>query len=109
MWQNISKKYHIIISNPPYIKEKEEIEEIVKNNEPHLALYAGEDGLDCYIKIISSLENHMQDKCLVAFEIGQTQGNALKELITNTLKNVQVEVQKDLADKDRFLFIFKNI
>ena len=109
MWQNVSKKYHVIISNPPYIKDDEEIEEIVKNNEPHLALYAGKDGLDCYKKIISSLEEHMQDKCLVAFEIGQTQGKALSEIITNTLKNVHVEVQKDLADKDRFLFIFKNI
>ena len=43
---NINKKYDLIISNPPYIKTNEEIEEIVKNNEPSLALYGGEEGLD---------------------------------------------------------------
>ena len=40
-FSNINKKYDVIISNPPYIKDNEEIEDIVKNNEPHLALYAG--------------------------------------------------------------------
>ena len=48
MFANVSRKYDIIISNPPYIKTTEEIEEIVRNNEPHLALYAGVDGLDCH-------------------------------------------------------------
>ena len=43
---NINNKYDVIISNPPYIKDNEEIEDIVKNNEPHLALYAGESRLD---------------------------------------------------------------
>ena len=50
MFEKVTKKYDVIISNPPYIKTNEEIEDIVKNNEPHLALYAGEDGLDCYRK-----------------------------------------------------------
>ena len=109
MWENIPGRYHLIISNPPYIKTNEEIEDIVKDNEPKLALYAGEDGLECYRKIISNLENHMEDKCLVAFEIGNTQALPLKELIESTLKNVQVLVEKDLAGKDRFVFIFKNI
>ncbi len=109
MFQNITKKYDCIISNPPYIKNKEEIEEIVKNNEPHLALYAGDDGLDYYKKIISALPLHMKEKCLVAFEIGYTQANDIKKLISNTLKDVIVEVKKDLSGKDRMLFIFKNI
>ena len=45
LFENIKEKYNIIVSNPPYIKVGEEIEDIVKNNEPPLALYAGEDGL----------------------------------------------------------------
>ncbi len=109
MWQNVSKKYHVIISNPPYIKTTEEIEKIVKDNEPSIALYAGEDGLDCYKKILSDIKNHMQEKCIIAFEIGPTQGNALKQLVLNTLENVEISIEKDLADKDRFLFVFKNI
>ena len=47
----LNKKYDVIISNPPYIAYDEEIEEIVKNNEPHLALYAENDGLKCYENI----------------------------------------------------------
>ena len=47
-------KFDVIISNPPYIKTTEEIEDIVLNNEPHLALFAGVDGLDCYKKIINN-------------------------------------------------------
>ena len=52
MLNGIKSKYDCIISNPPYIKSNEEIEDIVKDNEPHLALYAGTDGLDCYRKAL---------------------------------------------------------
>ena len=106
---NINKKYDLIISNPPYIKTNEEIEEIVKNNEPSLALYGGEEGLDCYIKIINNLIPHMKEKCLVAFEIGYQQGEVLTELIKKVLPDDKVEVKKDLSGKDRMLFIFHNL
>lgn len=108
MWKNISKKYDVIISNPPYIKNNEEIEDIVRDNEPHLALYAGDDGLDCYRKIIDGLEEHMKDKCIVAFEIGYEQANDITNLVKEKLDNVQVIVKKDLSEKDRMLFILKN-
>lgn len=109
MFQNIIKKYDLIISNPPYIKTKEEIEPIVKENEPSIALYAGEEGLDCYEKIIKDLNNHMKNRCLVAFEIGQTQAEPIKNLINKYLQDVEIKVQKDLSNKDRMLFIFKNL
>ena len=106
---NITDKYDVIISNPPYIKNNEEIEEIVKNNEPHLALYAGEKGLDCYEKILKEVSNHMKDKCLIAFEIGYTQAQDISNLINKYLDNVRIEVKKDLSNKDRMMFIFKNL
>ena len=109
MFENINKKYDVIISNPPYIKTTEEIEDIVLNNEPHLALFAGVDGLDCYKKIINNLPNHMKDKCLVAFEIGMTQAGDITNLAKEVLGNIKVEVKKDLSGKDRMLFIFKNL
>lgn len=109
MWKNIKDKYDIIVSNPPYIKTNEKIEDIVKNNEPHLALYAGEDGLDCYRKILKDIEPHMKDKCLVGFEIGMTQAEKIKEIALSTLDNIKVEIKKDLSGKDRMLFIFKNL
>ena len=108
MWNNITKKYDVIISNPPYIKTTEEIEEIVKNNEPDIALYAGKDGLDCYRKILKNITSHMNDKCIIAFEIGMTQAEELKKIIAENIQNVRVEVKKDLSEKDRMIFIFKN-
>ena len=108
MLENISKKYDVIISNPPYIKTEEEIEEIVKNNEPHLALYAGEDGLDCYKKILSHVKDNMKEKCLIAFEIGQDQAEPIKKIIEEYLGKDKVEVKKDLSERDRMLFIFHN-
>lgn len=109
MFKNINKKYDIIVSNPPYIKTTEEIEKIVKDNEPHLALYAGVDGLDCYRKILNDITSHMKERCLIAFEIGMTQGVPLTALIKEKLPNDIVEIKKDLSGKDRMLFIFHNL
>lgn len=109
MLSSVEKKYDVIISNPPYIKTNEEIEDIVKNNEPHLALYAGEDGLDCYRKILKEASKNMKDKALIAFEIGCTQANDIKELVTLYLKDVKVEIKKDLSGRDRMCFVFYNL
>ena len=108
-FQNIDNKYDVIISNPPYIAINEEIEDIVKNNEPHLALYGGEKGLDCYEKIIKELNEHMKDKCLVAFEIGFHQSQDIINIINQYLENIRIVVKKDLSEKERMLFILKNI
>ncbi|MBR2678572.1 MAG: peptide chain release factor N(5)-glutamine methyltransferase [Bacilli bacterium] len=105
----IDKKYDLIISNPPYIKQDEDIDEIVKNNEPSIALYGGETGLDCYKEILSKVKNNMKDKCLIAFEIGYTEADDIINLVNEYLENVSVEVRKDLSEKDRMLFIYKNI
>lgn len=109
IFSNVKGKYDVIISNPPYIKENEEIEEIVKNNEPHLALYAGREGLDCYESILKNITKHMKDRCLIAFEIGYTQSSDITNLVNKYLDNVRIEIKKDLSDKDRMMFIFKNL
>ena len=51
----------------------------------------------------------MKEKCLVAFEIGQDQAESIKEIIKEYLGNVRVEVKKDLSERDRMLFIFRNL
>ena len=108
-FNNIDKKYDVIISNPPYIKTNEDIEDIVKNNEPHLALYAGEDGLDCYKSILSNINTHMKERCLIAFEIGNTQKNDIIALINKYISDCKIEVVKDMSERDRMIFIYKNI
>ena len=102
-------KYDVIVSNPPYIMIDEEIEEIVKNNEPHLALYGGVDGLDCYRSILKDINNYLKNDYLIAFEIGYLEGSKLQELINNIIPNSKVTIKKDLSNKDRMLFVEKNI
>ena len=106
---NVEKKYDIIISNPPYIKDDEEIEDIVKNNEPHEALYAGKDGLDCYKKILKDIGKNLKEKFLIAFEIGADQAKDIESLANNYLKDIQIVIKKDLQGRDRMIFITPNL
>lgn len=99
-------KVDVIVSNPPYIKENEVIEDIVKNNEPHLALYAKNDGLEFYESILKNAKKVLNDKFLIAFEIGESQANDVKDLAKKYLNDVIVEIEKDLSDKDRFVFVY---
>ena len=108
MLENITKKYDIIISNPPYISYEEEIEEIVKNNEPHLALYAPNNGLYFYEKIIKSAVNNLKSCGLIAFEIGFTQGNEIMNIARKYFPQGKIWIEKDLQEKDRFIFIYNN-
>lgn len=99
-------KVDILVSNPPYISKFKKIEDIVKNNEPHLALYAKNDGLEYYENILKSANNILNDKYLIAFEIGNTQGEKVKELALEYLDNVSVEIKKDLSGKNRMVFVY---
>lgn len=101
------KKYDIIISNPPYIRYDEEIMDIVKNNEPHLALYADDNGLYFYKKIIDNIKDITKNKYLICFEIGYQQSTTIVDYIKNNLKDINITVEKDYSNKERFIFITK--
>lgn len=105
MLEPLNKKYDLIISNPPYIAYDEEIMDIVKNNEPNIALYAKDDGLFFYKEIIKNSKRYLKEKNLLAFEIGQTQGEKLKDYALKYFPNSKVLIEKDLTGCDRFLFI----
>lgn len=78
--------------------------DIVKNNEPHLALYADNDGLYYYDKILKNCNKYLKEKYLIAFEIGSNQGLKIKDL-ANKYLNCNIEIIKDLQGLDRFVFI----
>lgn len=103
--ESLIKKYDVLISNPPYIDREEEIMEIVKQNEPEIALYAEHNGLYCYEEILKNASKTMRDKCLLAFEIGATQGEYLKEYAKRYFPEATIVVEKDLQGRNRFLFI----
>lgn len=105
-WENITDKFDIIISNPPYIKLNEKVETIVSKNEPKLALYAGIDGLDAYREILRNIKSHLNNSYLIAFEIGCTQKNDIENLILEVLKDVTIESYQDLQGRDRMIFAY---
>ena len=109
LFQNVNDKFDIIISNPPYVSINDEVDEIVKNNEPSIALYADNNGLEFYERILSQCENYLNDKYLIAFEIGESEKKGVLELVRKYLKDVNVITKTDMSKRDRMIFIFKNI
>lgn len=105
MLKPLHKKYDCLISNPPYIRYDEEIMDIVKNNEPHIALYADNDGLYYYEEILKNANKYLNNKYLIAFEIGQEQGEDIKKLANLYLYHPIIKIEKDLQGLDRFIFI----
>lgn len=99
--ETLNQNYDIIISNPPYISK----EEIVDNSvsfEPQIALYAEDNGLLFYKKILEQIQNKPK---LIAFEIGETQKEAILELCNKKFPTANITCEKDLCGKDRFIFI----
>lgn len=107
MLEEINDKFDVIISNPPYIENNEEIDKIVLDNEPSLALFGGEDGLDLYRKILSNCNKNLNDEFIIAFEIGYTQTSRIIELAHQNLENIDAYGKKDLSGRDRMIFILK--
>lgn len=105
LFNNIDDKYDLIISNPPYISYDEQIMDIVKKNEPHLALYAKNNGLYFYEEIIENSSNYLNDKNIIAFEIGYLQANEIKKMAHKYYPNSNIIIEKDMQEKDRFVFI----
>ena len=103
------EQYDIIVSNPPYIRTDEEIEEIVKNNEPSLALYGGVDGLDCYRKILANIKPYLNNKFLIAFEIGESQEEEIYDIVNKYLNDIEITCKKDLYGRNRMIFVRNKI
>ena len=97
----LKNSFDLIVSNPPYIALYDpSVESSVLNHEPHLALFAGSDGLDAYREIISHADEWLATNGWIVLEIGHQQGDAVRELLAqNSFK--QIEIRKDLAGRDR--------
>lgn len=81
--EGIDDRFDLIISNPPYIttQEEEKLQPEVKNFDPPLALYGGDDGLDPYRAIIPLLSQKLRPQGLVFFEVGQHQAQCVASLL----------------------------
>lgn len=105
IFSNVNSKFDIIISNPPYISSDEVIMDSVKKYEPNLALYAPNDGLYFYEEILKDAIKYLNDKFIIAFEIGWWQGNLIYDIAKRYFNDSIIRIEKDLTDRDRYLFI----
>ena len=98
------KKFDIIVSNPPYI-ETETIKTLSKDvqSEPKIALDGGKDGLDFYRKIADSGSKYLNRQGYICLEIGYNQRIAVRQILENKKRYVNINCIKDLCGNDRVI------
>ena len=101
----ISEKYDIIVSNPPYISREDESDVglNVLHSEPHLALFADEDGLAIYRRIAEDAKDYLTDGGKIYLEIGYKQGQSVPALFRKHLPEKRVRTLKDQFGQDRMV------
>jgi len=93
----------VIVSNPPYIESAacEKLDPRVRDFEPRLALDGGANGLDFYDRYLADALNLLKPGGAVYFEIGENQGQALRELMASYGFG-EIRIERDFAGHDRY-------
>ena len=99
------KKFDILVSNPPYIPIAEVVDSLVYDNEPHLALFGGEDGLYFYREILRDAHQILNHPSVIAFEHAYHHREGMAKLIAEFFPNSEFETIKDMQGKDRMTVI----
>ena len=107
IFNNIDDKFDIIVSNPPYIDRKDEVtmQDNVLNYDPHLALFAEEEGMYFYRKIIEQANDYLNENGVMFFEIGYDQKDKIIKLAD--MNGYSAEVYKDINGRDRMAFLVR--
>lgn len=102
LFEQISERFDLIVSNPPYIRTGviEELQEEVRLHDPWIALDGKEDGLYFYRRIIAESTGYIRDNGAMMFEIGHDQAEDVVRLMEEA-GYTQIRVKKDLAGLDR--------
>jgi len=98
-------KFDLIVCNPPYVSaaEFEKLDKNIKDHEPKLALFAGDDGLDIYRRICEKVHQFLKPNAALILEIGFAQGPAVKELLERTGIFAEIKIEKDFHNNDRIV------
>ena len=107
IFNNIDNKFDIIVSNPPYIDRKDEVtmQDNVLKYDPHLALFAEEEGMYFYRKIIEQANDYLNENGVMFFEIGYDQKDKIIKLAD--MNGYSAEVYKDINGRDRMAFLVR--
>ena len=107
IFNNIDDKFDIIVSNPPYIDRKDEVtmQDNVLKYDPHLALFAEEEGMYFYRKIIEQAKDYLKENGVMFFEIGYDQKDKIIKL--SKKNGYLAQVYKDINNRDRMAFLVR--
>ena len=107
-FENIKDNFDLIVSNPPYLTQNEikNISDEIRNFEPLLALFGGEDGLDFYQAFSKQINKNLKKGGYLILEIGGSQFSDCMEIFRDSaLKFIKKE--QDLQKKDRIIIFSK--
>ena len=104
----VEKKFDAIVSNPPYIPNKE-IEGLAPEvqKEPYGALAGGQDGLDFYRRLINEGISLLKPRGFMAFEVGIYQAKAVEELAKGKAEIGETLIIKDYSGIERVVIAYK--
>lgn len=97
-------KYDLIISNPPYVPYNSEYDEKIKF-EPQNAIFAENNGLYFYKVILEKIKSNLNNNYLIAFEIGDKEGQDIINLSKYYLPNSYTKLEYDYNNYERYIFI----
>ncbi|MDD5326844.1 MAG: peptide chain release factor N(5)-glutamine methyltransferase [Phycisphaerae bacterium] len=104
------EKFDLIVCNPPYVSaaEFEKLDKNVKDYEPRLALFAGDEGLDIYRRIVEKAGQFLKPDAKLMLEIGCEQGPAVKQLLEMVGCFSEITIEKDNQGNDRIVIAKKS-
>lgn len=110
LFENLKNtKFDVVISNPPYISqdEKNVMDESVLKYEPESALFAEDNGLSIYKKMLSKIKNYLTENGIIYLEFGYQQKNNISDIFADLLPDFAVEFYQDISGNPRYLKAYK--
>jgi release factor glutamine methyltransferase len=101
--EGISERFDLVLVNPPYVAEGEELGPGVAEHEPAEALFAGAEGLDDYRRLAPEIGRLLAPGGLAAIEIGHEQADAVRDLLK--AQGLAPTLARDLAGRPRAMLI----
>lgn len=107
MMTNVEGTFDLILSNPPYISQSERsvMDESVIAFEPHIALFAEEEGLYFYKKIAADAVSRLNPKGYMILEFGYRQGDQIRQLFQRYFPEAEIDIVKDFSQHDRTIHL----
>lgn len=99
----ISERFDLVLCNPPYVADHEELDSGVVDHEPGEALFAGPDGLESIRRIASEIPRLLEPTGLAAVEIGSGQGDAAVAVLQRD--GLKARIAHDLGGRNRAVLL----